>query len=101
MIGKRCELCGHRSIVDHMCLNRESFFYGAHRDDDDVCSCFCMRPATRQDMVDAWDGVEGVLDSLHGKKPEMTDNQAIIVMAKALWIILNWIVRRIDKEELK
>ena len=101
MIGKRCELCGHRSIVDQMCLNRKSLLYGTHRDDDDTCSCFCMMTATRQDLVDAWGGIDTVLCALRGKGKELTDKAAIIIMAKAIWIILNRIVRGIDKEGSK
>lgn len=77
MSGKRCEQCEH----------------------NDLCSWFRERPPYRNNLIEAWQGIETVLCSLNGKAPEMPDKVAITVMAQALWIILNWIVRRIDKEK--
>lgn len=54
--------------------------------------------ATRKDLVEAWQGMDTLLCALDGKAPEMTDKQAVRAMARALWLILDWIVRRIDKE---
>ena len=54
--------------------------------------------ATRKQLVEAWQGIETLLCALDGKAPEMTDKQAVQAMARALWLLLDCVVRGIDKE---
>ena len=59
------------------------------------------RMATRKNLVEAWQGIDTLLCALDGKGPEMTDKEAIRAIARALWVILDWIVRRIDRERME
>lgn len=54
--------------------------------------------STRKKLGRAWTDVETVACALEGKAPEMSDKEAMKVVAKALWLALDWIVRRIDDE---
>lgn len=57
-----------------------------------------QRLSPRKDLVEAWQDMTTLLCALDGQAPEMTDKAAIRAMARAIWLILDWIVRRIDKE---
>ena len=54
--------------------------------------------ASRKAIVNAWQQVEQVCCSLEDRGPEMSDKAAIIALAKAVWLILDFIVRGIDYE---
>ena len=54
--------------------------------------------ATRKQLADAWQGMDTVLCALDGTGPELTDKAMKKAMARALWLVLDWIVRRIDAE---
>lgn len=55
--------------------------------------------ASRKSLVDAWQQVEQVCCSLEDRGPEMSDKAVIIALAKAVWLILDCIVRGIDYDE--
>lgn len=55
--------------------------------------------ASRKALVEAWQQVEQVCCSLEDRGPEMTDKSVIIALAKALWLVLDYIVRGIDYDE--
>ena len=64
----------------------------------DWCPIICQLPEGRSGLVDVWQDVTTLLCALEGKAPEMTDKDAIKVISRAEWLILNQIVRGIDKE---
>lgn len=55
--------------------------------------------SSRKSLITAWQNIETLSCALEGKAPGMTDKEAIRVITKALWLVLDWIVRRIDKEK--
>lgn len=57
--------------------------------------------ATRKQLADAWQGMDTVLCALDGTGPELTDKAMKKAMARALWLVLDWILRRIDAERGK
>ena len=52
----------------------------------------------RKKLSRAWNDVETVVCALEGQGREMSDKEAFKVIAKAVWLALDWIVRRIDDE---
>ncbi len=54
---------------------------------------------TRKNLVDAMDGMTDVLLALEGIGQEMQDKMVILAMARAIWIMLDWIVHHIDREK--
>ena len=57
--------------------------------------------ATRKQLADAWQGMDTVLCALDGTGPELPDKAVKKAMARALWLVLDWIVRKIDAEGRK
>ena len=55
--------------------------------------------SSRKSLITAWQNIETLSCALEGKATEMTDKEAIRVITKALWLVLDLIVRRIDKEK--
>lgn len=49
---------------------------------------------TRQTMVEDMQGVEDILLALDGLHPEMPDKLVIKALARAIWHILEYLVRR-------
>lgn len=54
---------------------------------------------TRKCLVDAMNGITDVLLSLEGVTEEMQDRTVVLAMARAIWIMLDWIVHHIDREK--
>lgn len=49
---------------------------------------------TRDDLIQYRDQLYTVLGALEGTGPEMTDREAALAMARAIWATLDFIVRR-------
>ncbi len=86
---RQCNIDGH---VFEETLDK--LLYGRDMD----CPIICQLPEGRSGLVDVWQDITTLLCALEGKAPEMTDKDAIRAMARAIWLILNQIVRQIDKE---
>lgn len=86
---RQCNIDGH--IFEE---TLDKLLYGR----DINCPIICQLPEGRSGLVDVWQDVTTLLCALEGKAPEMTDKDAIKVIARAEWLILNQIVRGIDKE---
>lgn len=52
----------------------------------------------RKKLSGAWNDVETVVCALEGQGQEMSDKEALKVISKAVWLALDWIVKRIDDE---
>lgn len=49
---------------------------------------------TRDDLMKARDDMLAVLSAMEGTGPEMTDREAALAMARAIWATMDFIVRR-------
>lgn len=49
---------------------------------------------TRDDLMKARDDMLTVLSAMEGTGPEMTDKEASLTMARAIWGAIDFIVRR-------
>lgn len=49
---------------------------------------------TRDDLMKARDDMLTVLSAMEGTGPEMTDKEAALAMARAIWETMDFIVRR-------
>lgn len=49
---------------------------------------------TRDDLMKARDDMLTVLSAMEGTGPEMTDKEAALSMARAIWETMDFIVRR-------
>lgn len=56
------------------------------------------RMTTRKTMVEDMQGVEDILLALDGLHPEMPDKLVIKALARAMWHILEYLVRRAKDE---
>ena len=53
---------------------------------------------TRQTMVEDMQGIEDILLALDGLRPDIPDKLAIKALARAMWHILEYLVRRAKDE---
>lgn len=49
---------------------------------------------TRNDLMKAREDMLTVLSAMEGTGPEMTDREAALAMARAIWATMDFIVRR-------
>ena len=56
-----------------------------------------MITGTRKNVVNATNSMIDVLIAMEGIGQEMSDKMAALVMARAIWIALDWIVHHIDQ----
>lgn len=57
-------------------------------------------PTARDKLVEDWQGIDAVLCELEDAVVEhkLTELQVVRALARSLWHILSWIIRRIDNE---
>lgn len=49
---------------------------------------------TRNDLIQVFADIEKLLGALDGTGEEMTDRQAVLIMARAIWMGLDFLIRR-------
>lgn len=53
----------------------------------------------RANLIEAWQDVTTVLLAMEGIGQEIPDSVAVLVMNRAIWLTLDWIVRQEDKSK--
>lgn len=53
----------------------------------------------RANLIEAWQDVTTMLLAMEGVRPEMSDRVAALAIARAVWLMLDSIIRHIDKTE--
>ena len=96
----RCGSCAYCDMASGTCKNKAAIFYELTVDEAyGRCVAFCRKLTTRQDLVDAWHGIDRVLTAMYGVGDEITDREAFTATAKAVWLLLDSTVRGIDNDK--
>lgn len=49
---------------------------------------------TRKDLISTKGQLETLLDAMEGNGPEMTDRAAVLALARAIWCLFDFLIRR-------